>query len=188
MTSYIYPTLTNTTTTPLLPPLTTSGALSALHNHSLMITLNPLVVSHHVIDRPPQSGTAPTSTSPQITYSITDTLPLPVWPTSITYTASFENTDYGLRTQVHAPMGVEITGQWEVVRESHDLLSSNSEREIAETAWMIRETATVRCNVLLMPYVRATISRSHKELHGRLIERLLKEEQRQGGVRAETGI
>jgi len=113
------------------------------------------------------------STSTSTTYSITDTLPLPFWPTSITYTASFENTESGLRTQVHAPMGVEITGRWEVFTKNPDQRSLNSEGDIAETGLMVQETATVRCNVLLMRYVRATMGRSHKEVHERLVERLL---------------
>jgi len=163
---------TSTTTTPLPPPITPSRALHALHNHDLMIDLNPLVVSHRPLSSSLPSDTkhASSGTVPS-TYLITDKLPIPLWPTTVSYTASFEDTSSGLRTEVHAPMGLEISGEWEVYDGDATAEPPGGEGG----GLMLRETTTVRCNLLLMPYVRATMGKGHEELHRRFVERLLKE-------------
>lgn len=72
-------------------------------------------------------------------------------------------------------MGLVISGEWEVY--DGDSTDSRPDGEDGRGArgLMLRETTTVRCNVLLMPYVRATMGKSHEELHERFVTELLEE-------------
>ena len=64
-------------------------------------------------------------------------------------------------------MGVETIGEW-------DVLPDKGDKE--HSGLVLRETTTVKCNVLLMPYIRATMGKSHDELHKDFVERLLEEQ------------
>lgn len=72
-------------------------------------------------------------------------------------------------------MKLEISGEWEVY--DGDTTDGRPDGGDGGSAGglMLRETTTVRCNVLLMPYVRATMGKSHEELHQRFVTRLLEE-------------
>ena len=140
--------------------------LSALHDHSLMITLNPLVIAHHPLQ--PASGDSPSKSA----YSIRDRiayLPFHLWDTEITYTASFENTPTGVKTVTHAPAGLEICAEWKVLSLSE---TKHNEDSSGEARSIIEETATVTCNALLMPFVKYTMRNSHEELKREFVERL----------------
>ncbi len=137
-----------------------------------MITLNPLVVSHHLLDPHIPSNSGPTI------YSITDKIEIPLWPTTVTYTASFENTEIGVRSHVRAPMGVVTDGECEVITENS---TEHGDGMQVQPRLVLRETTTVQCNVLLMPYVRATMRKSHEKLHARFVEGLLRGQDARGG-------
>lgn len=77
-------------------------------------------------------------------------------------------------------MGVEVAGEWEVLDRLPHQSSSNNEEEITESGLMLRETVTVRCNLFVMSYVRATLGKSHKEMHERFVARLLDGEEGHG--------
>ncbi|MCJ1303290.1 hypothetical protein MMC08_006098 [Hypocenomyce scalaris] len=167
-----------TTTTNLLHTLSRTRILSALHNHPLMIELNPLVISHHCVDSSSSPGVyeLPNSTS---THRITDRvsyMPYHLWDSQITYMATFQNNETGLVTQVSAPLGVEIIGEWKLLSTSE--LSSIDHNEGSagapggEEDWVLQETATVSCSILLMPFVKAQIQQSHEEMHQRFREQL----------------
>lgn len=70
-------------------------------------------------------------------------------------------------------MGLEISGEWDVYDGDNARNSSDGKGEGGAGGPMLRERTTVSCNALLMPYVRATLGKSHKELHKRFVEKLL---------------
>ena len=131
-----------------------------------MITLNPLVIDHYLLPaNSPESTASPT-------YSITDqisTLPFHLWDSEITYTASFENIPSGLLSKTNAPMGVEIAGEWRLVA------SGGVGQDVSDEGFELVETATVTCNLFLMPYIKGTIKKSHDELRRRFEEILLRD-------------
>ena len=77
-------------------------------------------------------------------------------------------------------MGLEIGAEWKLVDGGSTEGSPGASGEGGRAGGLVlRETTTVSCNVLLMPYVRATMGKSHAELHQTFVKRLL-EEQRRG--------
>lgn len=117
-----------------------------------MIELNPLVISHE--------RTSVTETSKE-TYAITDKLSyFGVWDGKVTYSADFENTSDGLRTDVRAAMGLVSEGTWKVEERAEGLV--------------LVETARVSCGRLMRLFVEGTMRKSHNELCGRFLERLQK--------------
>ena len=143
-----------------------------------MIELNPLVISHHSVDSSSSPGAyeLPSSTS---TYIITDRvsyLPYHLWNSQIAYTATFQNNEAGLVTQVSAPLGVETTGEWKLLSTNELSFTDHNEGSAGtqgeEEDWVLQETATVSCSILLMPFVKAQIQQSHKEMHQRFREQL----------------
>ncbi|KZP13075.1 hypothetical protein FIBSPDRAFT_960868 [Athelia psychrophila] len=142
----------------LLPAGTTrETALAALHNHRLLIKLNPLVVSCD-----PISDSACGSTR---CYDIEDRiylLPGKLWPSAVRYTGDFTDEVDGVRVVTHAPMGFEGRAKWSV--------------EEVEGALAIVEDATLRCPVFLMPFIKATSKSSHDKMHASLTEKIEKQE------------
>ena len=155
------------TTSPLNQSISFAEILSALHNHSQMITLNPLVISH--VPAPTDNS----ETSVSTTYSITERisyLPFHLWDSEFTFTASFENTSSGLDTVTHAPAGVDLDSRWKVLSVGA-LLGRNDHKG----CWL-EETVKVTCSILLMPYVKSSMKGSHAELRRRLEDVLMSEQ------------
>ncbi|KAI9701361.1 MAG: hypothetical protein M1820_006452 [Bogoriella megaspora] len=142
--------------------------LAMLHDHSLMITLNPLVLNHELASFTPvpkfrddTDATNPRTATHK--YSITDKisyLPHGLWDSNMTYTGWFANTADGLRTWVQAAAGVEVQGLW-FVREA-----------MGGRGLVLEEEATVNCSSLLKPFVEGELRKSHEVLHKRFLERL----------------
>lgn len=81
---------------------------------------------------------------------------------------------------VRAPGGLVVWGVWEVCG-GDGVLEGGGGGGGGAAGLVVRETTTVRCLLLLMPFVRATMGRSHGELHRRFVGRLL-DELGSGGV------
>lgn len=138
---------------------TRETALAALHNHGLLIQLNPLVISFSPISGPED---APPATRH---YEIEDRvylMPGKLWPSEVKYTAEFIDEEDGVRVATHAPMGFEGRTKWSV--------------EEVEGGLAIVEDATLRCPVLLMPFIKATSKSSHDKMHASLSEKIEKGE------------
>ena len=163
--------------------------ISQLHDHSLMIKLNPIVVHHEKVQGdvspPPTPNPDPNedettlvpeddkifANSTSIKYSITDRiayLPGDLWTGSITYAAWFADAADGLRTLVRAPMGVVIRGSWKV----RPVWPHDGEDQEAMGIYLSEE-AIVSCNSLLRPFIQSTMQKSHDTLHHRFLERLV---------------
>lgn len=61
---------------------------------------------------------------------------------------------------VNAPMGITIHGRY-VVRV----------REEGEGGWVLAEEVEASCSALLKGFVERTLVKSHREMHGRILER-----------------
>ncbi|KAF7980894.1 hypothetical protein HWV62_36075 [Athelia sp. TMB] len=144
----------------VLPAGTTrETALAALHNHGLLISLNPLVISFGPISGPKDSPPATRH------YEIEDRvylMPGKLWPSEVKYTAEFTDEEDGVRVVTHAPMGFEGRTKWSV--------------EEAEGSFAIVEDAILRCPVPLMPFIKATSKSSHDKMHVSLSEKIEKGE------------
>lgn len=149
--------------TPLPAQITRATALAALHNHSLLIQLNPLVISVDEVDPPAVATNSSTSGVSTKSYSMTDRiylLPGNLWPSTVQYSGDFTNEADGVVVLTHAPMGFEGWSKWSI--------------EDGEDGLEVVEEATIRCPLVLMPFIKSTVKSSHDKLHVQLVERLKK--------------
>ncbi|KAI9678715.1 MAG: hypothetical protein M1817_005772 [Caeruleum heppii] len=123
----------------------TSTIIDAVHDHSFLITLSPLVTEHHQIptDRPNVTKYAVTE---KIHY-----LPFGLFPAHITFTTEFEDVDDGVKSTVHVPAGFDGTYNYQVRR------SDDGSR-------VLHEEAQFTCNMLLMSFVKNTMSKAHVDM------------------------
>lgn len=163
-----------TTTSSLPHTISAKRILATLHDHSLLMELNPLVKSHHLLN-PTSPQEAQDSSTSKCTYRITERLsylPFHLWDSEITFTATFQDTELGLITKVSAPLGVEMNSEWKLLtsneRRSDSLLQRSVGNGIGEEEeWILQETATVSCSMFMMPFVKTQIKQSRGNIHQR---------------------
>jgi hypothetical protein len=163
--------------TPLPSPLVSrESVLALLHDHSTIITLNPLV-THHGRCPPPEHALADELDSAW--YEITDRIeyvPGTGLAVDVTYTACMHDIPTGLQTHIHAPAGLEMRGKWQVL----GWLPGENERRTAfeigadqhgvpKEGLYLREDCEMKCNILLVPFVKRSIHKAHKLLVERLV-------------------
>lgn len=156
-----------TNITPLPPTITRHVALAYLHDHIEMIELNPLVVRHQQTTAPPNA-----TLEEQVNckwYEITDVinyLPGGAAKGEVSYKGGFYDLDYGLQTHVFAPAGVDLKALWRI---GGNMPGEPPEpRELGvdtpKSGLYIREDIELRCNVLLMNFVKRNLKKSHSKL------------------------
>jgi hypothetical protein len=159
-----------TNITPLPPQVTRQIALDELHDHGIMIKLNPLVIG---FERTSPHKDAPADEYHCIWYEITDKVSyLPGVSGQVKYKACFFDRPIGLQTHCYAPTGLDIKAKWSVggnmpgePREAREL-GVNTPRD----GLYLREEVDMRCNILMTGFVRKNLKNAHKVL----VERLLK--------------
>jgi hypothetical protein len=135
-----------------------------------MIDLNPLIIERHQI--PPPSH-APEDEKKCVWYSMTDRidyLPGGLASGQVTYTAAFFDSSDGLQTHSYAPMGLDLRGRWSVGGTMPGERPQPVELGLGApaTGLYLREDVDMRCNILMVSFVKKTIKKSH----GTLVEKL----------------
>lgn len=160
--------------TPLPSTVSRRTAINALHNHSGMIELSPIVLKHGLTKAP---GNAPPDEYHCTWYSITDRvsyLPGGMVKGQVTYKVCFHDLPSGMQSHVYAPAGLDIKGKWSVGGNE-----PGEEREVRELGLVgvpreglyLREDIDMRCNFLLTSFVKKTLKKTHEVLVDRLVER-----------------
>lgn len=161
--------------TPLPSHVSRDAVLALLHDHSTIITLNPLV-THHGRCTPPAHALPDEQASAW--YEITDKIeyiPGTGLTGSVTYTACLHDTPNGLQTHIHAPAGLEIRGKWQLLGwlpgEKREVIEISAEQNaIPKEGLYLREDSELKCNFFLAPFVKRNLHKSHKTLVKRLLE------------------
>ncbi|KAL6914125.1 hypothetical protein FSHL1_011798 [Fusarium sambucinum] len=161
---------TFTTITPLPSNLTRQQVVDFLHDHLAMIDLNPLIIERHQISPPSH---APDDEKKCVWYSMTDRidyLPGGIASGQVTYTAAFFDSSDGLQTHSYAPMGLDLRGRWSVGGTMPGERPQPVELGLGAPAsgLYLREDVDMRCNMLMVSFVKKTIKKSH----GTLVEKL----------------
>lgn len=161
--------------TPLPSYVSRDAVLELLHDHSTIITLNPLV-THHGRTPPPEHALPDEHSSAW--YEITDKIeyiPGTSLTGSVTYTACMHDLPNGLQTHVHAPAGLEIRGKWQLLgwlpgeeREHPEI--GTEQYGIPKEGLYLREDCDMKCNFFLTPFVKKNMHKSHKVLVDRLLK------------------
>ncbi|KAF4994449.1 hypothetical protein FGRMN_5779 [Fusarium graminum] len=164
---------TFTTITPLPSDISRQHVIDFLHDHLSMIDLNPLIIERHQIPPPPH---APEDEKKCVWYSMTDRidyLPGGLVSGQISYTAAFFNSPDGLQTHSYAPMGLDLRGRWSVGGTMPGERPQPTELGLGAptTGLYLREDVDMRCNMLMVGFVKKTIKKSHGSLVGKLSEK-----------------
>lgn len=148
--------------------------MATLRNHVEMIDLNPLVI-HREACPPPDNATEEEMSSSW--YRITDKiayLPGGIASSSVHYHGCFHDLPNGLQTHVHAPMGLELRSTWtlngNLPGEPREPLELGAEAlGIPREGLYLREECIMKCNMMMVSFVKKAIKKSH----GSLVEKLL---------------
>ncbi|KAF7927349.1 uncharacterized protein EAE97_010024 [Botrytis byssoidea] len=183
--SFLTTTHQTLTLTPIPPHIPKAQVLALLHNHSRMISLNPLVTAHtllpptHILavdffkTEPP--SLQPSASCPCEIWEITDDMSAAEgdngggwrggWakrfvPDQITYTSSLQDREDGLVSVTHAPMGVHSVTTW-IVREAGP---GESSLMLGQGRLVLEEKGVVRASRMLMGFIKTTLQESHEKL------------------------
>lgn len=159
-----------TNITPLPPQVTRQIAVDELHDHGIMIKLNPLVIG---FERTTPHKDAPADEYHCIWYEITDKVSyLPGIKGQVKYKACFFDRPVGLQTHCYAPTGLDIKAKWSIggnmpgePREARELGV-----ETPRDGLYLREEVDMRCNIMMTSFVKKNLKNAHQVL----VERLLK--------------
>jgi hypothetical protein len=167
-----------------------SRVLTCLHNHDLLIRLDPELAHYETLPSEPSpsktSSTAPnapaTSTSATKHYRVTDnmhTLPKGLWDTTVTFDADITDTEDGIEWIIRAPLGLVQRTTWRVVlraslredeRRSGDregILDGGKEGEEGE--WSLVEDVEIKANRVIVGTVRGKCESNWRGVHGRFM-------------------
>lgn len=151
---------------PIPDNIATSAVLAALHDHDRMLKLGPLVYSSKPIpildSEPSVTDLRKTATSVQsdttVWYRVWENVP---WIGSISFTASFQNTEHGVKSTVRAPLGLHMSVVWTVIDNDPDAGTK-----------LLKEVCHLSGNVLLMPFVASTFETTHRTMQDELFRQL----------------
>ncbi|KAE8132825.1 hypothetical protein BDV38DRAFT_260314 [Aspergillus pseudotamarii] len=176
-----------TNITPLPSYITRETVVEALHNHSEMIQLNPLVIRHERCRPPPF---APADEFHCIWYEMTDRisyLPGGLVQGNVSYAGCFYDLPRGLQTHVYAPTGLDIREKWSVCgnmpgepREPVELGIPDAPRE----GLYLREDVNMRSQIWATAFVKRTLKRAHAVLVDRLVIKADLEKQKRDSLSA----
>jgi hypothetical protein len=153
-------------------------ALDILHSHSEIITLNPLVLSHHPIKAPRD---AISDEYYSTWYEITERVQyLPglgkMGSGKISFKGCFHDTTWGLQTHMYAPMGIDLQSKWRIAGNQPDEppdLEGREPRSAGAPAngLYLREDVEIQCNLTLISFVKNQLKAASKVLVDRLIKK-----------------
>jgi hypothetical protein len=148
--------------TPLPPHIPFSTVVSALHNHTVLIRLDPEYASHTALPSD--------SSSPNIQrYKVTDhmnALPAGLWGTTVSFEAEMTDLEDGISWVIKAPLGLVQRTTWKCLKK--DTLD-DGERE-GEGEWCLVEDVEIKANRMLVGTVRGKCEENWKGAHARFLE------------------
>ncbi|KAH7117947.1 hypothetical protein B0J11DRAFT_96109 [Dendryphion nanum] len=159
-----------TTITPLPSGITRQSVMETYHNHIEMIELNPLVIEKFKC-KPPTY--APSDEYYSTWYTIKDKVSYGLGSSSVSYHACFHDLTDGLQTHVYAPLGLDIRAKWSVGGSLPGEPKQPTELGlgIPNEGLYIREDVRMKCNIMMLSFVKKTFKESHSKLVDRLVEK-----------------
>ncbi|KAF2878446.1 hypothetical protein BDV95DRAFT_533851 [Massariosphaeria phaeospora] len=162
-----------TSITPLPAGITRQTVMETYRSHTELIELNPLVVDRFKC-KPPSY--APADEFYSTWYTIKDKvsyLPGGLASGSVSYHACFHDLPEGLQTHVYAPLGLDIRAKWSI----GGTLPGEPKQPvelglgIPRDGLYIREDVKMKCNIMMISFVKKTFKDSHAKLVDRLVEK-----------------
>jgi len=161
--------------TPLPSTIPRQLAIDMLHNHSEIITLNPLVLEHHPI-KAPRDAAADEFYSTW--YEITERIQyLPgmgkMGSGKISFKGCFHDMPWGIQTHIYAPMNIDMRNNWRICGNQPDEPPEPKELGIGAPAegLYLREDIEIRCNITMVSFVKSQMRSAAKIMVDRMIKK-----------------
>ncbi|KAK5174050.1 uncharacterized protein LTR77_001130 [Saxophila tyrrhenica] len=140
--------------------------ISAFHDHSFIITMQPIVTRHSVRDRDPASG--------KLTYDVWEhisLLPFGLWKREIQFTVAFTDKKDGTVSAINAPMGFDSEATYTI--------KPGTDWDGEGGGWVIEESIETECNVLLKWFVEGTMVPVRRKMHEQILEHVRERERKE---------
>ncbi|KAJ5774013.1 hypothetical protein N7457_008909 [Penicillium paradoxum] len=162
--------------TPIPSSVSRQLALDILHSHSEIITLNPLVLSHHAIPAPRDAiADEYYSTWYEIIERVQYVPGLgKMGSGKISFKGCFHNVEWGLQTHMYAPMGIDLQSKWRIAGNQPDEQPEPRNRRsdgAPQSGLYLREDIEIECNRTLITFVKSQLKAASKILVDRLIKK-----------------
>ncbi|KAF2704743.1 hypothetical protein K504DRAFT_389678 [Pleomassaria siparia CBS 279.74] len=177
--------------------LTPDDIISALHDHSTILTLPTANISHtHIATTDPSVESTiqkdtywyPADLHPISTYSVTQAVTMipgigPRGTKHVTFPASIQSTPLGIKTLSDAS-GVILRAEFRVIAGGADDGEVEGEGEgIGFADWVLVEDVEVQTSWYMMPFVRGATEDTHKDICRKVIEKVEMEKRQEAIAR-----
>lgn len=140
--------------------ITRTQAIAALHDHEVLIKMDPHLVSYTSLPSSP-------STPETKIYKVLDKMeqiPKALWSQDVHSDLQYTNLPNGIRTNVKAPLGL--------VMDTHLIVEERPGGQL-----VITEDVEIKCSRLMMPVVKGQCEANWKDIHKRFIEMVKKKQE-----------
>ncbi|CAI6333167.1 unnamed protein product [Periconia digitata] len=152
--------------TPLSAGTAFSTAISKLHDHDLLMRLDPELAHYESL---PSEADAPNTKR----YKVTDhmhTLPKGLWDTTVTFESQMTNTENGIEWVIKAPLGLVQRTSWKLVKSSEVDGGGKGQAEAKEDEWCLVEDVEINASRLLVGTVKSKCEENWKGIHAKFVE------------------
>ncbi|CAN9332437.1 unnamed protein product [Alternaria alternata] len=147
-----------------------ASAVSQLHNHELLIRLDPEYASHEIIPSDPSTPAAKC-------YRITDhmnALPAGLWDTTVKFDAHMTDLDDGVLWIIKAPLGLTQRTTWRCLR-TDTLEEADRAEGVEDSEWSLVEDVEIKANRMLVGTVKGKCEENWPGAHGKFLKHLMAE-------------
>ncbi|KAL5334293.1 hypothetical protein BJX70DRAFT_378702 [Aspergillus crustosus] len=162
-----------TISTPIPRSVPRTLALSILHSHSEIITLNPLVLSHTPIKAPRD---APADEYYSTWYEVTERVQyIPgmgkFGSGKISFRGCFADEEGGIRVHTYAPMGIDLRTVYRIVGGDSTSGEGNGNGNGDGEGLVLHQEVVIECNKAMISFVKGQMKTSTKVLVDRFIKK-----------------
>lgn len=158
-------TFLNNVTTSLPADVDPKTLIGLLHDHSFLITMQPIVTRHEIRDRDPRTG--------KVTYDIWEAiniLPFGLWKREIQFTGAFTDRREGVVSEIEAPMGF--------LSEATYTVKPGEAWDGEGAGWVLEESIESSCNVIMKWFIEGTMVPVRQKMHQQIMEAVREREKK----------
>ena len=151
-----------------------NALISLMHDHSFLITMQPIVTRHEIRERDPTTG--------RITYDVWENinlLPFGLWKHEISFTSAFTDLRGGVQSCVEAGM--------RFVSDAEISVKPGERWDGEGGGWVLHENIKSSCNVVLKWFVEGQMVPVRQKMHAQMID-AAREREKNVRLSRESGI
>lgn len=155
----------NTVTTAVPNDVDVKSLVALLHDHSYLITMQPIVTRHEIKERDPATG--------RIVYDVwekVDLLPFGLWKQELQFTAAFTDKKDGVISYIEAPMGFVSTAEYTA--------KPGEQWDGEGGGWVMEEAIESSCNFVFKWFIQGTMVPVRQKMHQQIMSKCKEREQR----------